>query len=73
MKRRRFDYAVIGLAVALLATLASAAWILISLPEALDAVAAPAFGAPWITPAPTLEPPPALRSGDARYATRAGG
>ena len=46
-----FDHCMVALAVFLVFTLASAASILVTLPEALDAVATPAFGAPWITAA----------------------
>ena len=45
----RFDYTMLGLAAVFLVTLTAAASILITLPEALEAVSAPAFGAPWIT------------------------
>lgn len=44
-----FDHCMLTLAAVLVLTLASAASILVTLPEALEAVATPAFGAPWIT------------------------
>ena len=51
--RAALDKCVFGLAAVLVATIMATASILITLPEALEAVATPAFGAPWITaPAP---------------------
>jgi len=49
-----FDYAMLALAAVLVLTVAVAAAILIILPEALDAVSSPAFGAPWITATATV-------------------
>ena len=48
----RFEYTMLGLGTVLFLTVTSAASILITLPEALESVASPAFGAPWITAAP---------------------
>ena len=45
----RFDYTMFALAGVLFLTITAAASILLTLPEALETVAAPAFGAPWIT------------------------
>lgn len=44
-----FDHLMLGLAGVLFIIVASAASILITLPEALDAVSSPAMGAPWMT------------------------
>lgn len=45
----RFGHCMAALATVVFVTFASAATILVTLPEALEAVATPAFGAPWIT------------------------
>ena len=55
-----FDCVMLVLAAVLFLGIASAAWILVTLPEALDVVANPALGAPWMTsraPATALAPP----------------
>ena len=44
-----FDQCMLGLAAVFVATITASASILITLPEALEAVSTPAFGAPWIT------------------------
>jgi hypothetical protein len=47
-----FDHVMIGLAAVLLLAVGSAASILFTLPEALEALATPAMGAPWMTASP---------------------
>ena len=44
-----FDHVMVGLASVLFITVVTAGSILVTLPEALEKVATPAFGAPWIT------------------------
>ena len=44
-----FDHLMLVLATLLMLTVTASASILITLPESLDAVSAPAFGAPWMT------------------------
>ena len=68
-----FDSVMLGLATVLFATVTAAASILITLPEALEALAIPAFGAPWITS--THDAPLAPKESDppARCARSAGG
>ena len=42
----------LGMASVLLLTLVTAALILVALPESLETLATPAFGAPWMTSLP---------------------
>ena len=46
----RCEYALLGLASVVILAVTSAGSILITLPEALEAVSTPAFGAPWLMP-----------------------
>lgn len=49
----RLTFTTLALAVVLFLSVALAASILLAMPEALEALSAPAFGAPWMTaPAP---------------------
>ena len=62
-----FDHLMVGLAGVLFLTVASCASILITLPEALDAVSSPAMGAPWMTVSAPAVAPVRLGKDSARW------